>query len=77
MSTEPVRPAAPPSTAGEAGEDGVLAIIMEELGERAQPANDLVAMALPPGDDAAVLRLPDDGAPARIVLTTDTRVEHC
>lgn len=72
MSTEPARPAATPSTAGEAGEDGVLAIIMEELGERAQPATDLVTMTLPPGDDAAVLQLSDDGAPARIVLTTDT-----
>ncbi|MGJ9425106.1 thiamine-phosphate kinase [Nesterenkonia halotolerans] len=72
MSTEPARPTAAPRTVAQAGEDGVLAIIMAELGEQARPANDLVTMTLPPGDDAAVLRLPDDGAPARIVLTTDT-----
>ncbi|WP_218220143.1 thiamine-phosphate kinase [Nesterenkonia sp. Act20] len=57
---------------GAAGEDAVIEIIMEELDGLASAANSLVEMTLPPGDDAAVLKLPDDGEPARIVLTTDT-----
>ncbi|GAA1147591.1 thiamine-phosphate kinase [Nesterenkonia lutea] len=57
---------------GQAGEDAVLEIIMDELGSASASATAPVKMTLPPGDDAAILELPDDGAPARIVLTTDT-----
>lgn len=56
----------------ESGEDAVLAVILEELGGLQAASTELAALTLAPGDDAAVLELPDDGAPARIVLTTDT-----
>ncbi|MBO0594463.1 thiamine-phosphate kinase, partial [Nesterenkonia sp. E16_10] len=61
-----------PRSVGESGEDAVLAVILEELGELHRASTDLAALTLAPGDDAAVLELPEDGAPARIVLTTDT-----
>ncbi|MCH8559465.1 thiamine-phosphate kinase [Nesterenkonia sp. DZ6] len=57
---------------GESGEDAVLAVILQELGDLHSRETDLAALALASGDDAAVLELPDDGAPARIALTTDT-----
>lgn len=59
-------------TVGACGEDAVLAVILQELGELKAPATELAALTLAPGDDAAVLQLPDDGAPGRIVLSTDT-----
>lgn len=56
----------------EAGEDAVLAVILQELGDLFSADSDLAALTTGPGDDAAVLELPEDGAPARLVLTTDT-----
>lgn len=61
-----------PASVGESGEDAVLAVILQELGELGSPATELAELTLAPGDDAAVLELPQDGAPARIVLTMDT-----
>lgn len=65
-------PTDPALSVGESGEDAVLSVILEELGDLRSAATDLAALTLAPGDDAAVLELTDDGAPARIVLTTDT-----
>jgi len=63
-------------TVGEAGEEAVLKVILEELGDPAGSEHGsrdaLSVLTLPPGDDAAILELPADGEPARIVLTTDT-----
>jgi len=63
-------------TVGQAGEEAVLRVILEELGDHATPepgSRDAPSiLTLPPGDDAAILELPADGEPARIVLTTDT-----